>query len=160
MLKEILEGRRHSEGFDERTFSETLPHLPCEERSSILEWLRTRPAFFRSGQFIFVHGGFTDWSIPLEDVPIEEFLWTYGIPKAWQGETVVRGHALVERVEIRLRDININTRCGFGGYLTGLLVDTTQARCMRSWQISEGGQTIESTATVVPNLTTCCNQHT
>ena len=40
MLQEILEGRRHAEGFDERTFSETLPCLSPPERPGILEWLR------------------------------------------------------------------------------------------------------------------------
>lgn len=150
MLKEILEGRRHPEGFDERTFTETLPCLPPEEHTTVLEWLQAQPAFMRCGAFLFIHGGFLDAAIPIEDVPAEELVWTYGIPEAWQGETVVRGHTLVDQIEILPLDININTRCGFGGHLTGLLLDASQGRYERSWQISEGGQTIESTDTLAP----------
>jgi serine/threonine protein phosphatase 1 len=152
MLKEILEGRRHGKGFDERTFSETLPTLPSVERSQILEWLRARPAFFRSGSLLFVHGGFIDADIPIERVPTEELVWTYGIPKNWQGATVVRGHAVVEQVEIKTSDININTRSGFGGHLTGLLLDPSNARCLRSWQISEAGDILETTDSLMRNL--------
>jgi serine/threonine protein phosphatase 1 len=151
MLKEILEGRRHSEGFDERTFLETLPSLLPKERPAILEWLQARPAFLRCGALLFVHGGFIEATIPIEALPPEELVWTYGIPENWQGETVIRGHALVDRVEIKPRDINLNTRCGFGGHLTGLLLDSALGRCARSWQISEEGEIFESTATLVLN---------
>lgn len=151
MLKEILEGRRHAEGFDERTFSETLPRLSPAERPEILEWLRKRPAFFRSGSFLFVHGGFNDSAVPIEQVPTEELVWTYGIPEDWQGATVVRGHTLVEQVAITDRDINLNTRCGFGGHLTGLLLDPGSARRVRSWQISEAGEIRETTDSLLRN---------
>lgn len=151
MLQEILGGRRHAEGFDERTFSETLPCLSPAERPGILEWLRERPAVFRSGSFLFVHGGFNDSAVPIEQVPTEELVWTYGIPEDWQGATVVRGHALVEQVEIKGRDINLNTRCGFGGHLTGLLLDPGFARCVRSWHIGEAGEIRETTDSLLRN---------
>lgn len=151
MLKEILEDRRQIEGYDERTFLETLPSLPAAERPFILKWLRERPAYFRSGSCLFVHGGFTDPAVPIEKVSAEELVWTYGIPDDWQGETVVRGHTLVEQVEIGDNDININTRCGFGGHLTGLLVDPSQAQCLRSWQISEAGEILETTDSLLRN---------
>jgi serine/threonine protein phosphatase 1 len=151
MLEEILEGRRHAEGFDERTFSETLPRLSPAELPGILEWLRERPAFFRSRFLLFVHGGFTDAAIPIERVPTDELVRTYGISEDWQGATVVRGHALVEQVAIKNRDINVNTRCGFGGHLTGLLLDPGSARCLRSWQISEAGEILETTDSLLRN---------
>ena len=145
MLKDIIEGCRHVEGYDERTFLETLPILLPVDRPFILKWLRERPAYFRYCSFLFIHGGFTDSAVPIEQVPTEELVWTYGIPEDWQGAHVVRGHALVEQVEIKGRDININTRCGFGGHLTGLLLDPGSARCVRSWQISEAGDIRETT---------------
>ncbi len=139
MLMHILEGRRHDEGYDSRTFEETLPTIAPEERASILQWLQARPAFLRSGSCLFVHGGFTNPTIPVEDVPVEELVWTYGIPESWQGDTVVRGHTLVEQVERKPRDININTRCGFGGHLTGLLIDTEEGAPLYLWHIGEDG---------------------
>jgi hypothetical protein len=89
-----------------------------------------------------VHGGFTDSAVPVEEVPTEELVWTYGIPESWQGDTVVRGHSLVEQVERKYRDININTRCGFGGYLTGLLVNAEEGYPLHMWQIGEDGSLV------------------
>jgi serine/threonine protein phosphatase 1 len=139
MLMHILQDRRHNEGYDSRTFEETLPTISPGERASILQWLQARPAFFRSGSCLFVHGGFTDPTVPVEDVPVEELVWTYGIPESWQGHTVVRGHSLVEGVERKPHDININTRCGFGGHLTSLLIDTEEGAPLHLWQIGEDG---------------------
>jgi serine/threonine protein phosphatase 1 len=127
MLKEILEGRRHSEEFDERTFKEILPCLPPAELPNILEWLKACPAFYRFGNFLFVHGGFIDARIPIDHVPPEELVWTFGISDTWYGETVIRGHAVVDRVEIKTRNVNINTGCGFGGFLTALLLESTSS---------------------------------
>lgn len=56
----------------------------------------------------FFHGGFTDSAVSIEKVPTEELVWTYGIPNEWNGIIVVRGHALVEQIEIKDFDININ----------------------------------------------------
>jgi serine/threonine protein phosphatase 1 len=142
MLMNILQGLRHAEGYDSRTFEETLPTIAPEERASILQWLQALPAFFRSGSCLFVHGGFTDSAVPVEEVPTEELVWTYGIPESWQGDTVVRGHSLVEQVERKYRDININTRCGFGGYLTGLLVNAEEGYPLHMWQIGEDGSLV------------------
>ena len=139
MLLEILCGRRHDQGFDERTYLETWPTPPGSLHSPVRSWLQALPVFFRCGACLFVHGGFNDAEIPIEQVAPEELLWTYGIPKNWLGETVVRGHTLVDHVECAPRDININTRCGFGGHLTGLLIDTANGTPLQVWQITENG---------------------
>jgi len=146
MLMQVIEGVRHPAGYDERTFFETLPTIPPEFYLPILTWLRERPVFYRRDACLFVHGGFTTSSVPIDSLSCEELVWTYGLPEDWQGETVVRGHAVVDHPELRERDININTRCGFGGYLTGLLIDSTTAQPLRIWKISEEGSVFDEIA--------------
>ena len=126
MLRQVIEGIRHPDGYDERTFSETLPMIPEDQRPAIHNWLLELPAYYRRGNCLFVHGGFTSVHLPIEKLSFEELVWTYGIPDDWKGETVVRGHTLVEEPELLPYDFNINTRCGFGGCLTGLLLNTCQ----------------------------------
>lgn len=140
MLMQLMEGRRHPDGYDERTFSETLSTIPSNMQKTIYAWLRDRPVFERRSACLFLHGGFTDSSIPLDTVSREELVWTYGIPENWRGEMVVRGHAVVEKAEISRHDININTGCGFGGVLTGLLIDCVAGYPRRQWTISEKGK--------------------
>ena len=140
MLMNVIEGIRHPDGYDERTFYETLPMIPADLHMPIRDWLLKRPFYHRRDACIFVHGGFSNISLPIEYASREDLVWSYGIPEGWQGETVIRGHALVEHPELHARDININTRCGFGGYLTGLLLDSTTALASRIWKISENGE--------------------
>lgn len=140
MLRQVIEGTRHPEGYDERTFSETLPRIPVDLRPTIHAWLRDLPAYHRRGACLFVHGGFTSVHLPVEALGCEELVWTYGIPDDWAGETVVRGHTLVEEPELLPNDININTRCGFGGCLTGLLLNTATRSPEWIWSIAESGE--------------------
>lgn len=145
MLKDILEGRCHSEEFDERTFKATLPCLHPAELPNLLEWLKACSAFYRFGNFLFVHGGFIDARAHIDHVPPEELVWIYGIPDTWYEETVIRGHEFVDRVEIQPRNININTGCGIGGFLTALLLESTGGSLTEAWQITESGKAYEST---------------
>jgi hypothetical protein len=48
---------------------------------------------------------------------------------------VLPGHALADEHEL-LR-LNINTRCGFGGYLMGLLINPANRQVLKTWSISE-----------------------
>jgi len=139
MLMQAFEGERHPYGYDERTVFETLPTIPGHKHPLLLDFLKARPIFHRKNQCLFVHGGFKDPHLPIESLGREELTWTYGIPEGWRGETVVRGHAVVEKPEIGPYDININTMCGYGGSLTGLLLNTTDAKALQIWQISEDG---------------------
>ena len=143
MLRHVIEGIRHPDGYDERTFSETLPMIPVDLRSAIHAWLLDLPAYCRRGDCLFVHGGFTSVNLPVEALDCEELVWTYGIPDDWKGETVVRGHALVDEPELLPLNININTRCGFGGYLTGLLLNTATRTPEWIWSIAENGEILE-----------------
>lgn len=140
MLMQVMEGLRHPEGYDERTFDETLPTIPIDLRHRILTWLKNRPIYHQVGSCTFVHGGFTNPQIRFESASREELVWTYGIPEDWKGPTIIRGHMLVEEPEFALHDININTRCGFGGYLTGLLLDAANGTPCWIWKISEDGK--------------------
>jgi serine/threonine protein phosphatase 1 len=146
MLMHILEGKRHPEGFDGRTFNDTLPAILPDHRPKILRWLRNRPIFHKRGEVIFLHGGFTKPNVCFETASTEELVWTYGIPEDWKGPTIVRGHLLVEEPQITLHDININTSCGFGGYLTGLLLDGSTAKPLWIWKISEDGEILSDGA--------------
>lgn len=142
MLAQAIEGRRHPEGYDERTVNETLPTITANCRPAVHAWLNHRPAYHREGRCLFIHGGFKAANAAIETLCREELVWTYGVPKDWMGDTVVRGHQLVDTPKFGDHDINLNTRCGFGGWLTGLMLNTSNATPLRWWKISEDGGTV------------------
>ena len=58
--------------------------------------------------------------ILLENKTLEEWIWNYDYKPTWKGKTFIHGHLTCNRVTFKSKGININTKCGYGGVLTGL----------------------------------------
>jgi serine/threonine protein phosphatase 1 len=146
MLLDLINGFVHPDGLDLRTQNESLPSyrsLGSNERKFIYEFLNNLKAFKESKNFIFLHGGFlAPVSKPLADRDLEELVWTYGITDEYQGKKVIRGHDPTSEVVFTHNSININTQCGYGGFLTGLVVDDDDGSIIRQIKILETGEII------------------
>jgi serine/threonine protein phosphatase 1 len=91
------------------------------------QFLKNLIPWWQSEKFLFVHGGIAkDVHLPVEQHELDELLWTYHISRDWRGKTIVRGHHVVDRPQQHHNQIDLDTGCCFGRYLTaGLLDDTT-----------------------------------
>ena len=77
------------------------------------------------------------------DRDLDELVWTYGIPEEYDGKKVVRGHEPVKEVYFSKNNININTECGFGGFLTGLVIDDDHGTIISQIKILESGELLQ-----------------
>lgn len=76
-----------------------------------LHWLRSLPAFYRSGDYFFCHAGVRPGT-PLSMQQREDLLW---IRKAFlrsrrsHGAVIVHGHSETDQIEVRPNRINVDT---------------------------------------------------
>lgn len=91
------------------------------------QFLESLEPWWQSEKFLFVHGGIAkDVHLPVEEHGLEELLWTYDVSRQWRGKTIVRGHHVVNKPRQHHNQIDLDTGCCFGRYLTaGLLDDET-----------------------------------
>jgi serine/threonine protein phosphatase 1 len=144
MLIDLINGKSHPEGFDERTKKESFPEfesLDAEERKQIFNFLNNLLPYKELNSFLCLHGGFlAPVDKPLMERDFDEIVWTYGIPEEYDGKKVVRGHEPVKEVCFSKNNININTECGFGGFLTGLVIDDDCGSIINQIKILESGE--------------------
>ncbi len=50
-------------------------------------------------------------------------IWNYDLNPIWEGKEFIHGHAPVKKPTRTHNGLNINTECGYGGELTGMLID-------------------------------------
>ena len=85
----------------------------------VLDWLRSLPLCYRSGDYYFCHAGVRP-GIPLEAQERADLLWIrdeFLVSKSWHGAVVVHGHSEADAVEEIHNRINIDT----GAYRTDIL---------------------------------------
>lgn len=90
--------------------------------TDMLEWLRSRPAVYRSGDYLFCHAGIRP-GVPLARQKRDDLLWIRGkfLDSAeWHGAMIVHGHSEVDRVSIEPNRINLDTAAYRTGRLSGL----------------------------------------
>lgn len=100
----------------------TLPELRGNE---ILNFLESLIYYYEANDWIFVHAPLKENNVPLANKPIEELIWNYDVNPVWQGKQFMHGHAIVDKPTKTNNGYNINTACGFGGRLTGVLIKVT-----------------------------------
>ena len=151
MLLDLIEGKHHPEdigqALDGAMFSynqskesfEEWKALSGEEQNKITRFLKTTQSFYETTNYIFVHAIIRDTGERLIDKPEKELLWNYEHRPYWSGKEFIHGHKLCKEIEKINKGVNINTECGYGGHLTGLLINMKTSKPITVFSISECG---------------------
>jgi diadenosine tetraphosphatase ApaH/serine/threonine PP2A family protein phosphatase len=89
-------------------------------------FLLSFPKYYESRAFFFIHGGLPHGYSHPKDVPLDELVWKYGTDRSYQGEKrVVMGHTVVSDVQIRPKEIYIDTGATYDrvGKLSAVVLD-------------------------------------
>ena len=85
----------------------------------VLDWLRSLPLCYRSGDYYFCHAGVRP-GVSLDAQLREDLLWIrdeFLVSRAWHGAVIVHGHSEADAVEEVDNRINVDT----GAYRTDIL---------------------------------------
>ncbi|WP_271424764.1 metallophosphoesterase [Aequorivita sinensis] len=110
-----------------------------EFKKEVVKFLKNTEFYIEINQWIFVHAILNDSSIALTNKSSDEFIWNYQTDPIWEGKRFIHGHYTTDEAAYNNQGININTKCGYGGKLTGLLVDATNGNILQDYSISEEG---------------------
>ncbi len=116
-------------------------------KNEIVLFLESTKFYHETELWIFVHAPLKDNNIPLNEKSKEELIWNYNLNPTWKGKQFMHGHATVQKPITLNKGTNINTLCGYGGVLTGMLIisyylsptGTTIRQELISFSISESG---------------------
>lgn len=114
-------------------------NLPSNEKDLTAIFLRNTKLFYETEDWLFLHAILNDTQQSFFEKSKDLLIWNYNYEPYWHGKSFVHGHSPRQDLEYKQKGININTSCGYGGYLTGLLIDNgiVQKNCFR---IAEDGQ--------------------
>jgi len=117
----------------------------CTEifKKEISSFLINTVFYYEIEEWIFVHAPLKDSNIPLDKKLEEELIWSYALSPVWEGKSFVHGHATVKSVTVANKGTNINTECGYGGVLTGVLIDAEKNEILNTYSIKENGLLIK-----------------
>jgi serine/threonine protein phosphatase 1 len=113
--------------------------LASFEREQIFDFLETTAIYHESSEIIFSHAVLRDTQESIEEKSCEELIWNYDYEPFWTGKRFVHGHLPVKMITEKGRGININTSCGYGGVLTGLILNVGSQDNYSFVQIMEDG---------------------
>jgi len=98
-----------------------------------LGFMKSLVPYHESKSLIFVHGGVEESvDLPIDQVPIEELVWTYDIAPTYKGKKLVRGHQVVDNPLETPTHISLDTGVGYGKTLSlGILDDSPRRKGRR-----------------------------
>lgn len=106
-------------------------------------FIRELLPWHESKKFLFLHGGIaSNVELPVEKHELDELLWTYKISPLWQGKTIVRGHQIVNKPRQHNRQIDLDTGCFMGRFLTAGILDDDTGQLIGYLQSSFDGKKI------------------
>lgn len=91
-------------------------------KNEIVLFLESTKFYYETEHWIFVHAPLKDSTVPLIKKTEEELIWPYELNPIWEGKQFIHGHATVNNPTTTNKGTNINTLCGYGGVLTGMLI--------------------------------------
>lgn len=97
--------------------------LPTDRQDSIKSFLQNTIFYHETEHCIFLHAPLKNSHTTLTEKPNEELIWNYSFDPIWEGKPFVHGHKPVQEPVNEGKGYNINTHCGYGGFLTGALID-------------------------------------
>lgn len=108
-------------------------------KNKIVSFLKCTKVYHETEHWIYVHAPLKDSENPLDKKSQEELIWNYDLNPNWEGKPFIHGHKTTVKVLKTGKGININTKCGYGGKLTGLLVDNGSGEIKQEIHINENG---------------------
>lgn len=106
----------------------------------VKSFLSNLPLYCTEDSWTFVHASLKDNSVSIEKKTTEDLLWNYQEVPEWTKTNFVHGHNRVYEINKHGNGININTSCGFGGYLSGIIIDLNTNKIEKEIKISESGK--------------------
>ena len=106
-----------------------------------LNFLKSLKPYHQAEHLIFVHGGIDDdGRRPIENVPVDELVWTYHISKTYRGLKIVHGHQMVDEPTEYANHICLDAGVARGEALCiGLVRDADVERKLVGWlRVEEG----------------------
>jgi len=91
-------------------------------KNEIVSFLESTIFYHETEHWIFVHAPLKDSKIPLDKKLQVELIWNYDLNPIWEGKQFMHGHSTVNKPVTINKGTNINTLCGYGGVLTGMLI--------------------------------------
>lgn len=91
-------------------------------KNEIVSFLESTKFYHETEHWIFVHAPLKDSNITLDKKSEEELIWNYDLNPIWEGKQFMHGHSTVSKPVNINKGTNINTLCGYGGVLTGMLI--------------------------------------
>lgn len=113
--------------------------LDAVGRKAIYDFLNGTILFHETRDFIFCHAVLRDTGEELGKKSMDELMWNYDYEPHWTGKRFIHDHLPIRSVSETGQGININTCCGYGGLLTGLIFDEINPTDNSTIQISENG---------------------
>mgnify|MGYP000436377201 CR=1 FL=1 len=113
--------------------------LEPREKDEAFQFLDETVPYYETKEFIFCHAVLRDTDQKIEEKSLLELIWNYDYDPLWTEKPFVHGHLPVKEVTKDEFGININTSCGYGGFLTGYIIDPTNSKNNSLIQIQENG---------------------
>jgi serine/threonine protein phosphatase 1 len=113
--------------------------LKDRPRAAVKEFIGSAGLYYQTRNLIFLHGVLRDTGEQIHEKSAEELTWNYDHLPAWQGKTFIHGHSPAVNVTIKGKGINVNTSCGYKGYLSGVVIDSADGSIIDKYAISETG---------------------
>lgn len=108
-------------------------------KNEIVLFLESTLFYYETTKWIFVHAPLKNSATAVSEKSEEELIWNYDLNPTWEGKKFIHGHDTVREPATDNNGTNINTLCGYGGKLTGLLIDVRMGSILQNYYISENG---------------------
>lgn len=135
---------------NEITTKEFIKWQNCSRKlkEEIVLFLQSTLFYHETEEWIFVHAPLKDNSVSLNEKTEEQLIWNYDLNPIWDGKQFIHGHDTINSPTTSNKGTNINTLCGYGGVLTGMLIlisyplapiNMVREQRLASFSISEEG---------------------
>lgn len=113
-----------------------------DEKTAVFDFLNNLEYYYETKKYIFCHAVLNQLGGNMYEKSKELLIWNYDYEPKWRDKIFIHGHLPVKNPSFFYNGININTECGYGGYLTGLVVNNTND--YEFYTISEQGNSINN----------------
>ncbi len=138
-VSDVLEGTSFSYSQAKATYHEW-NSLTVKKKNEIVKFLKNTILFYETEAWVFSHAVLRNTNQEVKDKSKDELIWNYEYIPYWEGKSFVHGHLPVDCVKFVGKGININTKCGYGGFLTGLIIDIASGDHYKTFKFSENGE--------------------